>query len=267
MAELGDPPAPAQNGAVREVELAGPDLAAWVGAEVAGPDAILGHVVATGHGRCWADRWPGPSVLLAETAGNYLLRGVPQALDPATLRPLVRGFLDAPPAFDDLLDTAFPGHARWDRIVYRLDGAPTSPALLRDPSVAVRMLESGDTPAVEALDQDVGWVTRTWDGPAGLAASGHAVGAFVEGRVAAVACTFFLGVRHDEIGVATEPGFRGRGLATRCAALLAARSVAAGRVPSWTTSVDNHASRRVAERLGFDLVREDVLHVIGVDVP
>ena len=258
-----------------EVQPAADDLAEWLGGESPGPDAILGHVLRTGHGRCWADRWPEPSALLVETAGNYLLRGNAAAMDPAELRPLVQGFVDAPGSFDGLLDGAFPGHARWDRVVYRLDQAPkelglsqaAGEAVRAASSVVVRFLDADDGPAVEALHPDVRWVGKTWGGPSGLAASGHAVGAFIGERLVAVAASFFLGARHDEIGVGTEPEFRGRGLSTRCAHLLTVRSVTAGRVPSWTTSLDNAASRRVAERLGFEFDRFDVLRVIGVEVP
>lgn len=264
-----------KNRAMHEVMPDADDLREWLGAESPGADAILGHVVNTRHGRCWADRWPAPSALLAETAGNFILRGTAAAIDPAELRPLVQGFVDAPDSFDGLLDEAFPGHVRWDRIVYRLDlgskelelSSAAGEPMRAGSSALVRFLDADDSPAVEALHPDVKWVAGPWGGPTGLAASGQAVGAFIDERLVAVASTFFLGVRHDEIAVGTEPEFRRRGFSTSCARLLTARSVAAGRVPSWTTSLDNAASRRVAERIGFEFVRFDALHVIGVDVP
>lgn len=55
-------------------------IAAWLAEEAPGPDAILGHAVATGHGRAWADRWPHPSTLLVEVGENYLLAGEVRAL-------------------------------------------------------------------------------------------------------------------------------------------------------------------------------------------
>ena len=110
-------------------------------------------------------------------------------------------------------------------------------------------------------------MAKTWGGPAGLAASGHAYGAFDGDRLAAVTCTFFRGLRHDDAGVVTEPELRGRGLGTASALAWCAGILAQGRVPTWTTSVDNAPSRGIAERLGFELVRRDVLHVIGIEVP
>ncbi len=57
--------------------------------------------------------------------------------------------------------------------------------------------------------------------------------------------------------------FRGRGLSPACAARVIADIRARGRTPSWSTSRDNTASRRVAEKLGFARHRDDVLYVAG----
>jgi hypothetical protein len=67
-----------------------------------------------------------------------------------------------------------------------------------------------------------------------------------------VTCTFFCGARHADAGVATEPELRGRGLATASTRAWCAGTVAYGLVPTWTTSTDNVASQRLAERLGLD---------------
>jgi predicted GNAT family acetyltransferase len=93
------------------------------------------------------------------------------------------------------------------------------------------------------------------------------VGAFDGTRLVSIAATFFLGVRHEELAVVTEPAYRGRGLSTGCVAALCRDVLARGRVPSWSTGRDNTASRREAEKAGFTLVRHDVLYVVGVDVP
>jgi predicted GNAT family acetyltransferase len=67
--------------------------------------------------------------------------------------------------------------------------------------------------------------------------------------------------------VVTDPGFRSRGLSTRCAAAVAADVRARGLVPTWTTSPDNTASLAVATRLGFVRHREDVLYAVRVPIP
>jgi predicted GNAT family acetyltransferase len=67
--------------------------------------------------------------------------------------------------------------------------------------------------------------------------------------------------------VVTERTFRGRGLVPACAGGLAGEIRARGRTPSWTTSPENLASLRVAEKLGFERIRDDVLYVVGMPLP
>jgi GNAT superfamily N-acetyltransferase len=240
-------------------------VAAMLAGEAPGPDAILGHVVATGHGRMWADRWPHPSAVLAEVGSNYLLTGTPAAVDPAALRPLVTGFLAAPERFAAVLAEAFPDRVVWDRLVYRLPPGQDPPPART--TAEVRALAAADAAAVAGLSEEIGWVAKSWGGPVGLASRAHAYGAFAGGQLAAVVGTFFLGAQHEDAVVVTEPRWRGRGLATACARAWCAGVAARGRTPTWTTSPDNRGSWRIAELLGMELVRRDVLHVIGVDVP
>src|ERR687886_807494 len=50
------------------------------------PGPLVGlHVIQTGHGACFADRWPAPRALLTDTAGNYAFTGDPAALAPAAV--------------------------------------------------------------------------------------------------------------------------------------------------------------------------------------
>jgi RimJ/RimL family protein N-acetyltransferase len=240
-------------------------VARMLAGETPGPGAILAHVATTGHGRAWADQWPSPSALLVEVGGNYLLAGAPEAVEPAALRPLVTGFLAAPEQFAPVVAEAFPDRTVWDRIIHRLPAGQDAPP--PGPASGVRALNAADTDAVAGLSPELAWVAKTWGGPAGLASRAHAYGAFVDGRLVAVAGTFFLGARHEDAVVATEPRWRWRGLATACARAWCAGVVARGRTPTWTTSPDNLGSRRIAERLGLELVRRDVLHVVNVDVP
>ena len=111
------------------------------------------------------------------------------------------------------------------------------------------------------------WIYKTWVTPANLAISGYAWGAFAGDRLISVACTFFLADEYEEIGVVTEPEFRGLGLNAACTGSLCADIQRRGHIPSWTTSPDNNPSKRVAEKVGFTFVRNDVLYVVGIDVP
>jgi hypothetical protein len=238
------------------------ELPEWFGPERPGP-LVAQHVALTGNGAILADRWPEPRAALAATADNLALAGDPAALAPADLQG-VAGFLDAPQGFAPLLRASFPDMALWDRVIYALDGPPRLAPVV---GAEVRRLAAGDAHQLWALSRESAWVAKTWGGPQGLAASGMAWGGFAGGRLAAVACTFFAGRSYEEIGVATEPGYRGRGLSAACAAGLCGDIIARERRPSWTTSPDNAASMRVAEKLGFTLRRRDVLYVVGIPIP
>jgi predicted GNAT family acetyltransferase len=128
-------------------------------------------------------------------------------------------------------------------------------------------LGPGDAAALAGLGEETSWIAASWDGPEGLAAGAAAWGAFAAGRLVAVACPFFVGTVHEDVGVATEPGFRGRGLSPACAAAVCRDVRARGRVPSWTTSPDNTPSLRVAAKLGFRERRRDRLLVVDAPVP
>lgn len=225
------------------------------------PGPLIGlHVINTGNGSCWVDRWPEPQAILVETAGNYALAGDPEALAPDDLKPWIKGFVEIPKRFLPLLEAAFPDLIPWERVILELKGSPTF-SMPAEP--LLRRLEAGDTAQLRNLSPESSWIGKTWGGPEGLAASGLAWGAFSGGRLVSVACTFFVGDRYEEIGVVTEPEFRGRGLSVACSGALCLDIQKRGHYSSWTTSTDNTASLRVAEKLGFSLHRHDYLYVIG----
>jgi RimJ/RimL family protein N-acetyltransferase len=229
------------------------------------PGPLVGlHVIHTGNGTCWVDCWPSPRAVLVETAGNYSLVGDPEALSPADLKPHIRGFVEAPESFVPLLRAAFASLEVWDRVILELPGRPRfSPA--RDQ--LIRRLGSADSAHLQELSPETAWIGKTWGGPTGLAASGSAWGAFAEGRLVSVACSFFVGERYEDLGVVTEPEYRGLGLSAACAGAVCQDIIDRGRQPSWTTSPDNLASLRVAEKLGFSLQRYDCLYVVGLNIP
>jgi RimJ/RimL family protein N-acetyltransferase len=237
-------------------------LRPWFRPERAGRQVGL-HVITTGHGACLADRWPDPRAILINSSANYALAGDPAALTPAMLQGRIAGFVDAWPEFEPLLGQTFDQIAVWPRVIFTLAAPPQAAAASSEP----RRLSHGDAGALEGLDADLGWISSTWGGPAELAASGYAWGAFVGGELAAVACTFYVGEHYEEVGVVTEPAFRGQGLSGACAAALCQDIQGRGRRPCWNTSPDNQASIRVAEKLGFTLERRDRLSAIGVDIP
>jgi hypothetical protein len=230
-----------------------------------GPETLMTHTVLTGVGRWWVDRWPDPRTVVVACAGNYVIHGAPDAIPVDELRAIVKGFVAAPPAFAPVLARLSDRYTAWPRLVYELADDWPGPASVD--GVTVRPLGPDDTTAVVGLDPSLQWIAATWDGPAGLASSGYAWGAFVLGRLVSVACTFFRGSRYEDLGVVTAPNLQRRNLSTLCTRALCADVLARGRRPSWSTSTDNAASQRVAEKAGFRWVRDDVLYAIGVDVP
>jgi RimJ/RimL family protein N-acetyltransferase len=221
-------------------------------------------VLETGYGACFVDRWPAPRTVLAGVAGNFSLQGDAGAVPPQELRERVWGFVEAEPGFVPPLEAAFPALRRWDRVILELDGRPHA---VRPPHAEVRRLGRSDAWHLFGLGADVEWIAKTLGGPAGLAASGLAFGAFVDGALASVAAPFFRGARYEDLGVVTEPRFRGRGLSPACAARLAQDARSRGRRLSWSTSPDNAASLAVAAKLGFREQRRDVLYVVDAPVP
>jgi RimJ/RimL family protein N-acetyltransferase len=235
----------------------------WLLPEVPGPIVGL-HVLNTGNGNVSVDRWPNPKVLLAEAGGNYQLLGDPSSVAPRDLAGAIAGFVAAAPNWQAPLRQAFPSLGVWQRVMLEL---PQRPDQTAEAPMTVRRIVPADARDLERLSQDTRWISATWGGPRGLAASGRAWGAFGGNRLVSVACPFLVGDRYEDIGVATEAAFRGRGLVVACAAKVCVDIQAQGHIPTWTTSPDNTASLRVAQKLGFVEVRRDVLYAAGVAIP
>ncbi len=218
------------------------------------------HVIATGHGSIWVDRWPAPRAVAAFTGGNLGLTGDPRAVSPGSIAEVVAGllvewdrvFIDPGPDFEPTVRRGIDALRLWPRVLYSLAGEPSTPRSFANG--VVRAIDPGDEAALSSLDASIKWISDTHDGAAGLAASGRAVGAFSDGRLTAVATVFYTGTRFEELGVVTDPEFRGSGLSTACAAFLIEQIRLRGRTPCWSTTPDNLASQRVAEKLGFGFV-------------
>jgi hypothetical protein len=242
-------------------------LASWFQPERPGP-LVAAHVIHTGNGQAWVDRWPDVRAVVAETNYNFVMAGDPNALDPNSLDKTVAGFVAAPSSFLPLLEATYPTLVKWPRLIGWLPVDPIRPSPANFPKkTEVRRLSSTDAPDLEMLSAESIWVGQTWGSGKQLAQSGYGWGAWVDGTLASVACTFFLANDYEDIGVVTEPPFRGNGLSTVCVYELCLDIIARGRRPTWATSTDNTASWRVAEKLGFVHERDDWLYVVGRDLP
>ncbi len=239
-------------------------LATWFRPETPGPLLIGPHVLRTGFGRAWVDRWPIVQALLVESAYNFILIGDPTALDSTALAKRAAGFLAAPEAFLPLLESTFPSMKKWPRLIGKLPGSPIQPPPVQ---AELRRFHANDANDLAMLSAESVWVSQTWGSADPLAQSGYGWGAWVGGVLVSVACTFFLGEEYEDIGVVTEPGYQGEGLSTACTYELCLDIIARGRTPSWSTSLDNQNSWRVAQKLGFVHQRNDWLYIVGRDLP
>ena len=95
------------------------------------------------------------------------------------------------------------------------------------------------------------WLKEYFDG---MVKQGYCVGVYVDGIV--VSCTDapsmpYIADKVQEIGVNTLPDYRGKGLAAIVCEKAAENILLRGKVPQWSTTIDNIASQKLAERVGF----------------
>ncbi|CAM5500024.1 hypothetical protein SXANM310S_03586 [Streptomyces xanthochromogenes] len=233
----------------------------WFPQASAGQTALVEHVMATRRGHLWADRGDRPRAIAVGCGGYLLLSGDPEALGPSAMAPLAGQYVLAPSRFLPALSSGLERVTPWERMVYVRRAQPLSPRPPR--GVTVRRLVDTDARAVALLGSDAAWIHASWGGATGISGSGHAWGAFLKGRLLAVACTYFLGSRYEDVAVVTAPDHRREQLALSCVVALCADVEARGRKASWTCSRHNRASRLLAWNAGFRLEREYVHYATG----
>ncbi|HVE93112.1 MAG TPA: GNAT family N-acetyltransferase [Actinomycetota bacterium] len=209
------------------------------------------HALRTGNGRFYADDAAAavePSLLPRELNGFgppdrlwRLLRGIPKwdcvLVEREDARELGR-----------VIEAETGVSVRYfDDVEYTLPGPPLVPHDDR-----VRVLGPDDLPLLESR---FGLVGESADAARLLLDTGLVAGAFDEsGQLVGQANNHARTDLHAEIGVGTDEAARGLGLATSAASLVASLVMRDGLVPVWSTGEHNAASRRVAEKLGFQEV-------------
>ena len=222
------------------------------------PGRLAGmHILKTGNGAILADQWPHPKVILADTAGSYALLGDPDALTTEDMGHYLQGSIYASDHFVPKLTAVFPDLKAREYANLCLSRDPADQPIQQG---TIRPLDQDDTHYLWGLSPPSFWITKSWGGPAGLAASGHAWGVFIHDRLASVACSYYLGETHEDVGVTTEPEFRNTGLSSACTAALCIEIRSRGVQPIWNAALDNPASIRIAEKLGFDLVEHHSIY-------
>lgn len=121
------------------------------------------------------------------------------------------------------------------------------------PHPQVRLLTLADLPLLQGAP-----IALQGPQPEQTLAEMAIAGAIVAGELVAVAQNHARTATFGEIGVHTLTAWRGQGLATAVAALIAQQLQALALVPVWSCGEHNTASRRVAQKLGFRLTSQRV---------
>lgn len=147
------------------------------------------------------------------------------------------------------------GRGRLYRDLFHVDVADQRVQL---PTTAphVRRLTSRDVDILTGADQLL--AGHGYPAAGDLLAQGVGAGAVVDGRLVSIAHSYAVTTRHVDIGVATLPQWRGRGLALAGAALVVRWARESGRVAVWSAGEANAGSLAIARRLGFRRVGERV---------
>jgi hypothetical protein len=99
--------------------------------------------------------------------------------------------------------------------------------------------------------KDTDWLTEYFDG---MAKYGYCVGVYINNLL--VSCTDaptmpYMSDKVQEIGINTFSDYRGKGYAATACIKAAKNIINSGKVPQWSTTIDNIASQKLAERVGF----------------
>jgi hypothetical protein len=102
----------------------------------------------------------------------------------------------------------------------------------------------------EVIDE----VRQMWPVPERFAERGLGVAGLVGERLVCWCTSEYVSAAMCGIGIATEPAYERRGIATAAAARFVAAALARGMTPYWECRAENIASARVAQKVGFTLL-------------
>jgi hypothetical protein len=163
------------------------------------------------------------------------------------------------PALRALMAPHLPQVRLYADIYYTL----TNPAALVEPAcpdITTRLLTEEDVELLDRAPRRL-WLDGFGSNAAGLSES-VAAASIAGDEVVSIAEAGAYAGRYADLSVYTREGLRGRGLSTRAAWLVTRELVARGWVPLWSTGEDNHASQRVALKLGLSEVYRSVFLVV-----
>ena len=226
-------------------------------------------------GRLWIG--PGDAALLWDQGNNVFYLAAPAldhgsqsalaALLADTIRPAAlaggRGYFKAralDPASEPALPAIFGPLRALPTRLYSLDGPPAPVAAPAVERLSFRLIDRAfwaddSLENSAALREEVGWM---WPSAERFLDQGFGVAALSASRLICWCTAEYRGAGRCGIGIATEPEYAGRGVASATAARFLGHCRELGVAPFWECRRDNAASVRVAEKVGFALLAEEV---------
>ena len=152
------------------------------------------------------------------------------------------------------------------RFSYRLD----PPDFIRPPEIAgdfelVRIDNALLDSHLTHLQDMRGWIDSFWHTPQDFLHTGYGYCAITGDAITAWCLTVFAAGSARELGLATVPAFRQRGLATQVAAASLEHGLAHNQILHWHCWADNRPSARIAEKLGFHIEREYTVYQLRLN--
>jgi RimJ/RimL family protein N-acetyltransferase len=140
----------------------------------------------------------------------------------------------------------------WRRAYHFLGNAP-DPETVLSSGYALRRMDAAllEDDRMANTGEARGWVLSFWRSLADFERDGFGYCAIAAQGVASWCLTVFAAGGAYELGLATAPEHRGRGLATAVAAACISECLSRGATPHWQCEEANPASMTVAEKVGF----------------
>jgi GNAT superfamily N-acetyltransferase len=125
---------------------------------------------------------------------------------------------------------------------------------LRFASIDRALLASEHMENIAQVRSEISWM---WPSQERFYEQGFGVAAIVEERAICWCTAEYVSAQRCGIGIATDPAYERRGVATATGAKFVLDAQQRGIVPYWECASWNSASIRVAEKVGFELIAEE----------
>lgn len=208
------------------------------------------------------------AVLAAGRPDDGLIATIQQEILPDARRRWIPElcFFMGDPAWEDRIRNILTGVEieRADRFYYRFGGLKINWQEALPDGFLMRRIDpfllQNDT--LFNAGEVAGWVSSFWATFEDFTRKGFGFCVLDADMVVSWCLTVFASRDQRELGLATVPEYRGKGLATATAAACLAHCLTQGYNPHWHCWADNRPSQVVAEKVGFvDPIRYEVLRI------